>query len=100
MRNRLMEMRGRDAALDLFETFRPQLLAEARTIALQFAKEKGRVTSSEVIERMVAKFPQAMASVDHRFMGGVFRGGWERIGFEPSGSHCRPVSVWKLKEAA
>lgn len=93
------ERQKRDEALDLFDTFRAGLVAEARDVAVRIARKNGRVTSPEVIECMTDRFPDSMAKHDRRFMGAVFRGPtWERIGFINAGYHCRPVSVWKLRE--
>ena len=33
--------------------------------------------------------------IDLRFMGAVFRKGWRRVGWVPTGSHARPVAIWE-----
>jgi hypothetical protein len=91
---------ARDRALDLLEEKRSGLVSIAREIALRIAKEKGRVTSSEVISALRdSGYGDAIDRVDKRFMGAVFRSnkGWSRIGFENAGSHRRPISIWRLR---
>lgn len=99
-----MEMRlhaaARDHALELFETHRSDLVLAAKAIAEQIAREKGRVTSPEIITILRrSELAARIDEVDRRFMGAVFRGpAWKRIGFESTGSHKRPVSIWRLAE--
>ncbi len=90
----------RDEALDLLAKYRTELVEAARAFALHLAHEHGRVTSPQVIRAMRdAGWGSRLDQVDARFMGAVFRKGWERIGYEPGGSHARPVSIWKrIKE--
>jgi hypothetical protein len=56
------------------------------------------VTSVEVFAEMRAQgYDTALDMVDPRWMGAVFREDiWTRSGFETTGSHRRPVAIWKL----
>ena len=97
------EAAERDRVLDRFEWTRVSLVAHAREIARDICAEKGTVTSTEVMAmlRAVAKIDPGLArelEADPRWMGAVFRGeGWTRVGWTPSGSHKRPVAVWKRR---
>lgn len=87
--------------LDTLEGCRAEIIREAKSCAEEFAKKFGRVTSPEVLSFLkVQPFFQryGIDDVDPRFMGCVFRDRkkWKRIGYENSGSHHRPVSIWKL----
>jgi len=86
----------RDCALDHLEVTRLYLINLARDLAARLAKMKGTVTSSEVLFLLRSEVPEMLEKVDPRFMGAVFRSGWIRVGFEHTGSHCRPVSRWRL----
>jgi hypothetical protein len=94
----IQETIARDKALDLLEDHRGSLIDAAKSIAVSLARKNGKVTSTEVLEEMRNSWlKDAVSSVDRRFMGAVFRAGWERVGFTNSGSHRRPVSVWRLR---
>ena len=83
-------------AIDLLEATRAELIAEAKVIAADLCSVRGRVTSVAVLEVMRrGRYAEQLSQVDARFMGAVFRHGWRRVGYEPLGSHCRPVSVWE-----
>lgn len=90
----------RDDALDRLEVTRAYVLNLARDIARKLEQEKGSVSSSEVLFILRAEIPEMLEGIDPRFMGAVFRNGWTRAGYELTGSHCRPVSIWKRKAAA
>ena len=94
------EERKRDEALDALEVSRADLISRAMQIAREIATESGTVTSSQVLAVLRREYPQAMAGIDCRFVGAVFRRGrgWLRLGWSPEGSHSRPVSVWKLAD--
>jgi hypothetical protein len=92
------EAEARDAALDMLAAVRCELVMAAREAALQLAAANGRVTSTEVFAKLRAEgWGPKIAEADPRWMGVVFRtkAGWERIGWETTGSHKRPVAVWK-----
>lgn len=91
------EEEKRDRILDLLEATRGNLIDAAKKVAERIHAKRGRVTSTDVLKvlRSHPKWAAVVASVDPRFMGPVFRKGWVRIGYEPSGSHQRPVSVWR-----
>lgn len=94
-----LEAAARDRALDLLEEHRAPMIEMAKMIAEWIAKKKGRVTSTDVICELRARgYGELLDSVDKRFLGAVFRAGkgWKRIGFESTGSHRRPVSIWRL----
>lgn len=91
-----VERRKRDAALDLLDKRRAELIARAHQIATYFCRENGTVTSPQVIAELKKEGAPGLDEVDPRFMGAVFRAGrgWRRIGYRAAGSHARPVSVW------
>jgi hypothetical protein len=83
--------------LDALEAARAALITEAHKIAVQLARQRGRVTSIEVWHTMLAYgYEEQLKGYDPRWIGCVFRRGWVRDGFESTGSHKRPVSVWRL----
>lgn len=91
------ERKKRDAALDLLEEKRRVLIAMAKAAAMEIWSKHGRVTGPEVFALLVEwGNAETLAAVDPRFMGAVFRigAGWKRAGYEPQGSHGRPVSIW------
>lgn len=86
----------RDAGIVQAARGAANLVEVAKRYALALAQKNGRVSSTDVLEAM----RQAGYEVDKaekRFMGAVFRKDWKRIGYENSGSHNRPVSVWVRK---
>jgi phage FluMu protein Com len=86
----------KETAINLLEATRAELIAEAKVIAADLCSVRGRVTSTAVLEVMRrGRYADMLSDVDARFMGAVFRSGWKRVGYEPLGSHCRPVSVWE-----
>ena len=91
----------RDAALSKLAQSRTELVEKSREIAIRLADQKGTVTSTEVFAVLEAELTgellKTFKEVDPRFMGVVFRSGWVRVGLTSSGSHARPVSVWKRK---
>ena len=94
------ETLARDVALALFENYRSTLVDAARDIAIDLADQQGKVTSPQVLAvlREHPELGNVVESVDRRFMGAVFRSKcWERIGWIATGSHRRPVSVWRYR---
>jgi len=93
-----IETAARDEALEALDAARADLIAEARKIAHQLARQRGRVTSVEVFQAMYSYgYEDKLRAVDGRFMGCVFRTGeWVRVKWESTGSHKRPVAVWTL----
>jgi hypothetical protein len=81
------------------------LIAAGIPIAMRICEERGRVTSVEVEAEMLsdsryasrmAEIPVGETTPERRWLGHIFqRGGWKRFGYEPTGSHGRPVSIWK-----
>lgn len=98
--SRKAERKKRDSSLDRLEVTRSYLINLAKDFALRLFRAKGCVTSSEVLFLLRSEVPEMLDGIDPRFMGAVFRNGWVRIGYEPLGSHCRPVAVWRLKDVA
>jgi len=95
--NQEREAQARDLALDRLAESRADLIAVAQKIAKQLCQTHGQVTSPEVLRVMRQQgYGGMLDKVDRRFMGCVFCRGWRRIGYENSGSHGRPVSVWVL----
>lgn len=90
----------RDNALAQLEAYRSGLIEIARDIAIELARRRNRITSVEVFAEMRARgYHEAMDAVDPRWMGPVFREEiWERQGWEQTGSHRRPVAIWRLKD--
>lgn len=83
-------------ALDLHELTKPDLIHEAKQAAMRVAQQRGTVTSTQVLDDMRANgLAKQLQGVDLRFMGAVFRSGWVRVGYTNTGSHKRPVSVWR-----
>lgn len=72
---------------------RPELLDKARKVAVRLARKNGYVTSTQVLSHL-----DVPEGVDKRFMGAVFgkKRGWKMVGFDRTGSHRRPVAVWRL----
>lgn len=94
-RQRLME---RDDALNLIERNRALLVQEGKRIAEEIARRTGSVTSNRVFQELVNRgYGELLEAVDRRFMGAVFRKGFERVGYINQGSHGRPQSIWRLK---
>lgn len=95
-----LETLQRDHALDLLAAARADLIAEARVVADLIHREHGRVTAVEVLRFMGQLDETGLRTrlIDRRFVGVVFRKGWKRIGYEPTGSHKRPVSIWTKEE--
>ncbi len=97
------EQHARDMALDALANTRARLVAAARRVAVEMARDLGRVSSPEVLAELRDRgYGPELDRVDARFMGVVFRPAkgwpvrWRRMGWEPGGSHCRPVAVWQL----
>lgn len=96
-----IEKAGRDAALELLKKSRAKLVAIAFDTAVEIAKQRGRVSSVEVFAMMRSRgYDAEMDGKDPRWMGAVFNDGdvWVREGWELTGSHRRPVAIWKLKD--
>lgn len=89
------EARKRDEVLDALEVSRSDLIDAAKAIAIELAIRNGTVNSSQVLHELKTRGIYD-GKADPRFMGGCFRKGWTRVGFETAGSHRRPISVWKL----
>lgn len=70
------------------------LILAAKTVAREIATANHTVTSTEVLATLRQR-GYDVDSVDKRFMGVVFRDGFVRYGWTPTGSHKRPVTVWK-----
>ena len=90
----------RDCILVAIRRARKELTDHAFRVAARISKEKGSVTSPEVLAELKAdpEWRDLVAETDPRFMGVVFRrkGCWTRSGYVATGSHGRPVSIWHL----
>lgn len=98
--NTQQEFKKRDSALELLREHRAALIDVARNIAITLARKNKTVTSTEVIKTMKEKgFESYVEKYDKRFLGAVFtdKKTWTKVGYDNSGSHGRPVSVWRLK---
>lgn len=92
-----LDEQARDAALDHHERTKAELVEAGREWARKLAAVNGTVSSPEVFRALrAAGWGAELDAANPTWMGAVFRRGWERVGYEPSGSHCRPVSVWRL----
>lgn len=93
--DRAREREARDLALDMLERTRAELIAIGKAAAVVLVARNGKVTSTDVRKYMVERgYGDKMAKVDPRWLGTLFRRGWTRVGYETTGSHGRPVSVW------
>jgi len=98
MFNQAEEDAKRDAALDLICKHREQLVRRGREIAYHIWSTTGQVSAPQVLLELKRELPYEVASVDHRFMGAVFMSkSWKRVGYERTGSHGRPASIWAWK---
>jgi len=92
----MLEEKARDAALDLLEERRAELIAVGRNIALELAQRDGSTCSPRVLREMRARGYE----VEKRPMwaGCFFRGkNWRKTGtVVHEGSHKRPASMWEL----
>lgn len=90
----------RDRILKSIRQRSRELTTHAYEVAARISRERGMVTSTEVLAvlRLDPEWRDAVAEKDARFMGVVFRRTcWTRVGFDQSGSHGRMVSIWRLK---
>lgn len=87
------EAAERDRVLDLLEERRRKLIQAVKLQAVAIYERRGYVTSVLVLQAL-ERNGWDMDGIDRRFMGPVFRTGWRRIGWEATGSHCRPVAKW------
>lgn len=80
---------------------RGSLIDLAKDAAVKLAQEFGKVSSTDVLMILESdhEIRAMMRGKDKRFMGAVFASGkmWTRVGYESTGSHGRPVAVWRLR---
>lgn len=89
------EAQKRDQVLDALARFRAEVIRHARAAAEELFARDGSVTAPRVLALMRERgHGPLLDSVDARCVGVVFRSGWTRVGWEPEGSHGRPVAVW------
>lgn len=92
------EAMARDAALELLNFHRGELIQAAFAIAKVIARANGTVTSTDVL-RVLKQDPawaREVAERDRRFMGPVFRKKcWVQEGWASTGSHRRRVPKWR-----
>lgn len=96
-----LEEGARDHAIEQLNKWRSGLVEVGREIAIQLARQRGRITSVEVFAEMRAQgYDKALDAVDPRWMGAVFneKDVWSREGWEQTGSHKRPVAIWSLRD--
>lgn len=95
------ESAQRDAALELLNFHRSEIIAAATAVAKTIARANGTVTSTEVLHvlRQDPEWAEEVKSKDRRFMGPVFRRKcWVQQGWASTGSHRRRVPKWALTE--
>lgn len=94
---------ARDRALDNFEASSASLVARGRAVAIEIARRCGVVTSPQVMRALQQEaagdewLAGKLAAADPRWLGAVFRSGWIRSGWSSTGSHKRPVPIWKWR---
>lgn len=70
----------------------------AHDIAMELVRANGRVTSPEVLREFGKRHPDELPA-ERRFMGAVFSAKtWLPLGWETTGSHRRPVRIWRLAQ--
>lgn len=91
------EAEKRNGILDTLASTRANLVKLATEVAKKLACANGTVTSVQVFAKL-EEMNVDIRSMDKRWMGAVFRAdrGWKRVGWDPSGSHSRPVAVWEI----
>lgn len=92
------EIAERDAAIARIGAANAALVEVAKDTARRIADSHGTVTSTQVLAALREEgYGAVLDAVDRRFMGAVFwpGSGWERVGWSTTGSHGRPVAVWK-----
>jgi len=94
--NATNEAMKRDAVLDDLMIKRKELIQIATQTAHEIADTGMEVTSPMVLQLMRERGVD-LGNIDARFMGVVFRRGWNRVGFVPHGSHSQPISLWRKK---
>jgi len=95
-KNMAVEGAARDAALDLLEETRADLITLGRCIAKELANRDGSTCSPRVLREMKSR-GVPLQDYDGRWAGAIFRPKteWRKTGemvFE--GSHKRPVPLW------
>jgi len=95
MKHAAVERDERERILGALEGVRAELVEVGKRTAQQLSVW-GPVTSVAVFAAMrAAGYGHMMDQVDSRWAGCLFRRGWRRVGYEPIGSHCRPVAMWE-----
>ena len=92
----MLEGQARDAALDLLEERRAELIAAGRDIAVELARRDGATCSPRVLREMRARgFEMEKRPM---WAGCFFRGKhWQKTGkVVYEGSHRRPAPLWEL----
>lgn len=97
MKDQEEEIARKEQALNTFEVTRKSLIQRGKEIANELYAKNGSVTSPQVVDRLEKENFPGINQVDRRFMGAVFRKGWERVGFVAEGSHSQPISKWVQK---
>lgn len=97
------EREERNRILKIFEEERRRLLdaarAEARYLWAHYRKPltAGEVFSSMEYNLKGSELYLLLLKHDKRWLGAVFKG-WTKVGYQLSGSHCRPVAQWVPEE--
>jgi hypothetical protein len=99
------ERKERNRILKVFEEERRRLIgaarAEARHLWSHYRKPltAGEVFSSLEYTLKGSDLYLLLLKHDKRWLGAVFKG-WTKVGYQLSGSHCRPVAKWVPEEFA
>lgn len=96
-----VETAKREYAIDQLKRWRAGLVEIGRETAIRLAQQRSRITSVEVFAELRAQgYDEALDACDPRWMGAVFNEDiWVRDGWEQTGSHKRPVAIWRLHNA-
>lgn len=72
-----------------------ELLALARTAAEAIDRERGKVSTTDIVARLKQEgHGDLLKNVNINCIPSIFRFGWNRIGVESTGYQNRPVGVW------
>lgn len=99
------EAEKRDSAIETHKAKNGYLIEQARQIAIEICKERGKVYGPLVIKRMM-KQPELAKRINsnktNRWMGAVFQKPkgkpalFVQCGWTDKGSHKQPIRVWRL----
>lgn len=97
------ERQKRNTILKALQAERRVLVQAGREVARYLFQSYGKpVTAGDVYSFLESTEGEAFLTLlrkhDKRWLGAVFVYGWQKVGYEYSGSHCRPVALWVPEE--